>query len=412
MNNKIYSSNTTNESEFFLPSISAFLRVTDLFGSSDFQGRLFTAFNNFVSEPAIDNSFADNNLLQYHTSQSFQYLPQLEVSTFNRLSLIRHKEWTGRFELSYRNRLFLNGEFFVRNTINDVFPVFENGELLLKNIADHRNKGMELDLNWYYYAKNISAKNKLSFYTNRMRVTDVNPGYEHLPISGFSNVYKAIIKGHAPGVIVGNRFLRDDENNLLIGADGFPQVNSLPGVIGNPNPDFVLKLTNALNWKKFNLNLDWEWKNGGEMWNGTQAVLDYYGRSESSAQLRNTAGYVFDGRLENGRPNDIPVKFYDPTLTVDQNRWTRYGQSGIAEEYIQKADFIRINNLGISYAFGPKKYLRNLILSVYAENLLIWTAYKGGDPGQMLFDYAGSSGLDYFNLPSTKTFGFNVSVQF
>ena len=80
--------------------------------------------------------------------------------------------------------------------------------------------------------------------------------------------------------------------------------------------------------------------------------------------------------------------------------------------YVMLADFIRINNLGISYAFGPKKYLRNLILSVYTENLLIWTAYKGGDPGQMLFDYAGSSGLDYFNLPSTKTFGFNVSVQF
>jgi hypothetical protein len=199
---------------------------------------------------------------------------------------------------------------------------------------------------------------------------------------------------------------------MIIGANGFPLVDPNLSLIGNPTPDFVMKMNNSVSWKNISLNLDWEWRKGGDVWNGTQAVLDYYGRSATTAQLRNTTGYVFGGVLEDGHTNSKPVSFYDPNLSIDENRWVRYGYIGVAEEYIQKADHIRINNLGINYKLSFKKYIQTVSLIAYTGNLLIWKAYKGTDPNQLLHDQANVNGLDFFNLPSVKSFGFTASIQF
>jgi hypothetical protein len=173
-----------------------------------------------------------------------------------------------------------------------------------------------------------------------------------------------------------------------------------------------MKTGNTISWKKFALNLDVEWRKGGDMWNGTQAALDYYGRSQNSAALRNTTNYVFPGNLENGHINNIPVNFYDPNLSFDKNRWVRYGISGIAEEYMQKADNIRLNTASLVYTFNFRKHIQQLTVGAYINNLILWTAYKGADPNQLLYDQSNSSGLDFFNLPSTKTFGFTTTIQF
>ncbi|HEU4472156.1 MAG TPA: hypothetical protein VFR58_13785, partial [Flavisolibacter sp.] len=224
--------------------------------------------------------------------------------------------------------------------------------------------------------------------------------------------HKAVVQGEAFGVIRGSRFLRDGAGNRIIGADGFPLADPVKGVIGNPIPDFVVKMNNSTSWKMFTLNLDWEWKKGGDVWNGTQAVLDYYGRSENSARLRGTTGYVFEGVRQDGHPNTQPVRFYDEGRPVTDNRWTRYGHGGIAEEYIEKGDHLRLNNIGLSCKLKMKKYLKSMTLTAYVHNLMIWTAYDGADPDRLLQDQPGTQGLDFFNIPTAKTFGFNMSIQF
>ncbi|HXB92055.1 MAG TPA: hypothetical protein VNU72_07195, partial [Puia sp.] len=113
-----------------------------------------------------------------------------------------------------------------------------------------------------------------------------------------------------------------------------------------------------------------------------------------------------------GGKNNIPVAFYDPALPVNQNRWVRYGITGVATSYIQKGDNIRIHTLSLARDIRIKKYLQRIRLTAYAQNLLLWSAYKGGDPNQLLYDQPGSGGLDFFNLPSTKTFGTSASLQF
>jgi len=79
---------------------------------------------------------------------------------------------------------------------------------------------------------------------------------------------------------------------------------------------------------------------------------------------------------------------------------------------LQKGDCIRLNHVGISYKPKIKKYLQQLNLSLYATNIILWSAYKGADPNQLLNDQPGTSGLDFFNIPSYHSFGFSVSLKF
>jgi len=162
----------------------------------------------------------------------------------------------------------------------------------------------------------------------------------------------------------------------------------------------------------FALDVNWEWKKGGQIWNGTQAVLDYYGRSQTSADERNIKNYVFEGVNSNGNVNQIPVDFYNPNLSVNENRWTRYGFFGVAEYYVQKSDYIRINDIALSAYFDVGNLRRALGVSFYVNNIFIWQANTGVDSNQNFYDFDNSRGLDFFNLPSFKTYGCTVSFKF
>ena len=410
--NKFYASNTSLKNDFFLPELSAYNWFFDIFNAEGLHLKLASNFVEFNSELPLSTSFSQYGLTRLSTEQAFQFFPVAEVKSFKGLSPVRHKEWTARAELTYKYKVSLNAELFNRKTFDDIFPLYDNGELILKNLADHRNRGAEITLSYSSNAKKLSTTNAVSFSTYKDIVTGVQDGFDYTPVAGFSNVHKSIVNERALGVLVGSRFLRDEQYNIIIGSDGFPLVDPVAAVIGDPTPDFIMKSNSSINWKKFSFNFDCEWKKGGDIWNGTQAVLDYFGRSKTSALLRNTTGYIFPGVLQDGHGNNIPVSFYDPNLPIEENRWVRYGYSGVAEEYVQKADYIRINNLALSYKLLSKKYIQTITFTLYANNFMIWSAYKGADQNQLLYDQPNTNGLDLFNIPSSKSYGFNVSIQF
>lgn len=414
LDNKLYISNTTI-SDLFLPRISGYVSADNIFHCERLYAKLAGSLDYFNSEPPINRSFAQNSLLHYSTEQFFHYFPVTEIESFGGLTPVRTKEWQLNADITYDNRFQFSAEVFSRLTSDDVFLVYESVRPLLKNLATHRNRGIELTLTINPYVwrhRKISTSTSLSFHSYRSKVLAVNDGYDYTPIAGFTNVHKAVVKDQPLGALVGNSFVRDVHHRMVIGNDGFPIANPTPVVIGNPIPDFIIKVNTRTWFRKWLLNIDAEWKKGGDIWNGTQATLDYYGRSAGSGDLRHTTGYIFPGVTQDGHPNDRPVSFSDPRLPVEQNRWTRYGHGGIASEYVQKGDHLRINNIGLSYRMDFRKHIRSLTFGAYANNLIIWTPYKGADPNQLLLDQLGTTGLDFFNLPSLKTFGFSVTTQF
>lgn len=98
------------------------------------------------------------------------------------------------------------------------------------------------------------------------------------------------------------------------------------------------------------MNLAFDWSQGGEIWNGTQQTLNYYGTSELTGNQRNISNYVFNGVTQSGLQNSQPISFYDANQPVDQNRWTRYSVDGVAEDAIESATYFRLNSINLSYS--------------------------------------------------------------
>lgn len=414
LNNKFYASSTSASNHFWLPNITAFHWLREIFGIYRLNLKLTASYNRFDNEVPVNQSFATTGLIQQNPAMAGQFLPVTEVKNFNGLAPVEHREYLAGLEIQY-NKIQFSANSFYRNIANDIFPYYQGNELILENIASHYNRGTELQLeiNPYLYGQEkVNVGGGISFITWKSQVTGVKDGFNRLPLFGFSNVHKALVKGEPLGVIMGNSWLRDAGNNRIIGSDGFPLVDNQLKVLGNPNPDFIMKFSQKLRYKKWDAYVDWEWKKGGVMWNGTAAMLDYYGRSASTGDERTIVNYVFDGVQANGGHNNIPVNFYDPSLPISQNRWVRYGASGVTEAYIQKGDMLRISMISISWKTQLRKYLQQLSMSLYVNNLLIWSPYKGADPGQLLYDQSGSQGLDFFNLPAMRAAGFKMAIQF
>lgn len=411
--NSFYFSNTANTVNQFAPLVNVLATIDFFYGDLvlDFYG----TFQTLNSELPLNNSLAGVNLLQYSTADFSRYFPIREAEGYDALKPLNSHAYSAKATLSYRYLLSLSAEWFRKDVRNDVFPLFTNNRLELQNIAGHRRQGLELQLSQYRsysYSGRLRASNTLSFITYTHRITEVAEGRNYTPVAGFSNIHKAIVKGQPMGAIAGSAYVRNENNQVVIGSDGFPLVDGALKVIGNPIPDFVLKLNNEIECRNWLLHTDLEWRKGGTIWDGTAAVLDYYGRSANSAALRNTTGYVFNGVLENGRPNNIPVSFYNPAHSFAANRWVRYGHSGVGEEYIRKADLLKLNQIELGYYWTFKSVLRKISVAAFASNIILWSANKGTDPGQLLLDQPGTEGLNFFNLPSTRTYGIHTSFQF
>lgn len=412
--NSFYISNTSLKNAYWLPKANGYFTFKNLFNKYGSKLQLFGAYTQLATEPEMVKSYSSYATTQFSAQNSYQYFPLKEAETFKNLSNVEIKEWKTGFKLMLNGKIDFSAEYFNRQISDDIFPVFEGQNLVLKNLADHKYKGFEVNLNYDRIIANynFSLGSKASFFKYRDVVDRVNSGYNNLMISGFNDIYKTLSEGQVLGGIMGSYFERNAEGKIVIDDYGYPVKASGTKLIADPTPDFVMKFSHHINYKMFALDINWEWKKGGQTWNGTQAVLDYYGRSQTSADERNIKNYVFEGVNYNGNINQIPVDFYNPNQSISDNRWTRYGFLGIAENYVEKADYLRINDITLSAYFDIGKLRRTLGVSFYVNNIFLWQANSGVDSDQNFYDLDNSRGLDLFNLPSFKTYGCTVSFKF
>ena len=124
---------------------------------------------------------------------------------------------------------------------------------------------------------------------------------------------------------------------------GFPLTDPSGRVIGNPNPDFLLGITNTLEYKGATLSFLFDIREGGDIWNGTKGALTFFGMSELT-ENRGTVT-VFDGvGATSGTANDIAV-------TIDQN-WYQGNGGGfgsVDEHFVEDASFMRLRYLSLGY---------------------------------------------------------------
>ena len=165
---------------------------------------------------------------------------------------------------------------------------------------------------------------------------------------------------------------------------------------GNTNPDCSLGFNNTFSYKGFTLSFLIDARIGGKVVSATQAVLDSFGVSEQSAKARDNGGVLVNGVLMDA-----------------ETYYTQMGAgTGVLSNYVYDATNIRLREASLSYRFKPlfKNFVKDLTLSVTGRNLFMIYNKAPFDP--QLTSSVGTfyQGIDYFMMPSLRSFG--VSLKF
>jgi hypothetical protein len=180
--------------------------------------------------------------------------------------------------------------------------------------------------------------------------------------------------------------------------------------VGNPNPDFLLGITNSLSYKGFTLSALLDIRQGGQMWNGTRGALNNFGMSKESENRGSTI--VFEGvKATDGAANNIPTK-------LDQSWYQGLGSGfgAVGSQFVENSGFMRLRQVNFSYrvnsAWLKKARMTDLTIGFTGRNLWLKTDYSGVDPETSLTGARNSQGSDYFNMPGTKSYAFTLGVKF
>ncbi|MCK7509012.1 MAG: hypothetical protein MZV70_36585 [Desulfobacterales bacterium] len=227
--------------------------------------------------------------------------------------------------------------------------------------------------------------------------------------TGLSSTRSVGLEGQPFGVLYGGRYLRNDNGDVLVGDDGYPLIDAVAGVVGDPNPDFMIGLRNTFRYKGFSLTALIDVKEGGDVFNGTRGVMTSLGTHKDTENR--DEDFVFDGvNVNTGQPNNVAVK-------RNRDYYSRQGGlAGLSEAYIEDGSYIRLREVSLSYSI-PSNWLKKLPIKglnigISGRNLLLFTDYSGIDPETNLSGASNSIGRDYFNMPNTRSYEFNLEIKF
>lgn len=321
------------------------------------------------------------------------------------------------------NRLGLDFTYYSSKSEDQILPVQIAGstgyQYQIKNAGSMENKGIELIM----YITPIKSKSftwdiALNWAQNKNKVLALSDGVNDLFLNGFEGSAIYAVVGQPYGQFYGGRWLRDSNGNIVINeADGLPIQDSKVGSIGDPNPDWTGGITNTFTYKGFSLSGLIDIKQGGVIWNGTRGALNNFGMTKETETRGETK--VFEGvRGYYDANNNIVITSDKNTVPVvlDQAYYQGIGTgfAGPAEQFVEDGSYVKLRELSLSYSVD-RKWLKktpfgSIDISLIGRNLWLQTDYKGVDPETSLTGSGNSLGMDYFNMPNTRSYGVSVRV--
>jgi TonB-linked SusC/RagA family outer membrane protein len=364
---------------------------------------------NYYSKPFLTDGNTNGNGFPY-LGQNGYMMPNVNFPGGLRPETVSGKE-IGLELRFWRDRISLDATYYnqVSNDLLLVKPVAPSSGFQSEyiNAGKMRNFGVELALSVDVY-KNRDWNINIGFNwaKNVSEVLELDKGVEEISLeSGFSSIGSYAIVGQPYGVFYGSAWKRNASGQLLIDDDGYPIIDNISKNLGNPNPDWLMGITGNFSYKGFTLNMLWDIRHGGKIWNGTASRLNNVGIAKETEDREHD--FVVPGVYEDGTPNATAIPAVD--------YWRYYkGDLGATENAIQDGGWVRLRSISLSYRYSfkntnssknPFKYVE---LGFTGRNLILSTKYTGVDPETSLTG-AGSNigGWDYFNNPGAKSYMVN-----
>lgn len=324
-----------------------------------------------------------------------------------------------------QGRLGLDATYYINNSKDQILqPRVSNATgyiLSYVNIGEIENKGFELSLTGNPVRRNdFRWDMNLNFSHNKGVVKEL-PGA--LPILYVTDVQVGNAKaasfdnGDFMG-LSGTTWQRDENGNLLLNwATGYPLTDAnATKYMGNREPDFIGGLNNNFHYKNWNLSFLFDFRKGGDIYNGTEYLLTAYGLSKNTENRGNTI--TFSGMSLN--PATGAYESITKDVVADE-RYYRDIHLNNASFFIEEVNWLRLRSLSLAYSLptaslNKVKFLKGATITATGTNLLLLTNYSGMDPETSAAGAgvigSGSVGIDYAGVPSTASFAIGLNLKF
>jgi TonB-linked SusC/RagA family outer membrane protein len=318
----------------------------------------------------------------------------------------------------------------------------------LQNAATIRNRGIEasVDVN-LIDRSDVGFSVGANFARNRNEVLSLgDPDREFVALTadgGFVGI--SAVVGEAIGVMRGNDFLRcghvtesspaaavtacqgQPANALFIGTNGLPIIDPETRTIGDPNPDWTGALRASARFRHVvEITTLVDFKQGGDVWNGTRGALYSYGTHADTEQRATCVLNDADERVCTGNelvfgtdlfPGPVVGPGAGMAVPIGQN-WYQSGLgsgfSSQSAQFIEDGSYVKLREVALTFS-APSSLARRfggstMSLRLAGRNLHTWTDYTGIDPETNLTGTSPLRGQDYFNNPQTRQFSVSLSL--
>jgi TonB-linked SusC/RagA family outer membrane protein len=324
----------------------------------------------------------------------------------------------------FKGRLGLEFTYYNQKTTDDILSATisrTSGFLSTSvNIGELSNKGIELLISATPVQGPVTWDVSLNFAKNKNKVIALSEGVTELNVEEprTRTVMIKHIVGYPFGMITGYRQKTDSQGNKVYESNGSPVRSDVYEILGNGVADLTGGLNNTLTWNRISLSALIDFKFGGDLYSGTNVRLTEWGLHKQTLEGRE-GGKVVKGVTQTGTDTDgKPI--YEPfSYELNQEDFARYwGNLGerAEENFIYDASFIKLRQVSLEYSLPAKILTKtpftNLAVSIVGRNLAI--LYKNVENIDPEYGYTDSAaqGLDYFGMPTTRTYGFNLRVTF
>lgn len=449
-----------DNNSYFYPSVTASVLLSEVFGWRS------KAVNYLKIRGGWSQVGADANPYQLATvftsETAFNGNPLQSSSTIGMNSNLK-PENTSSIEAGFEaafwdNRLYLDFTYYKTDSRNQILKLATTAASgytsQVRNAGHIRNRGYEIQLGAVpiQTSKGFRWNLDLNYGANSSKVVKLDDEGLITSYQLYSSGIQILASvGEAYGTLFGTSYVRDANGNVVVDANGLPKISTTNKTLGKFTPDWTGGISNTFSYRSLSLSFLIDASVGGSIFSNTNKTGKYTGVLANTLSGRDAEHgglwYYTDAMGNNVRLSESPsysVSSDGLYYAQVNGQSTRVYQDGImvegvtesgskneevvsAEKYYHRiysiaeanvydASYVKLREVALSYRlprlWTQKLHLQEASVTLTGRNL--WTIYKSVpniDPESALTT-GNAQGVEAYSLPTTRSFGVNLSVKF
>lgn len=356
------------------------------------------------------------------------------------------------------NRLYLDFTYYKTDSRNQILKLATTAASgytsQVRNAGHIRNRGYEIQLGAVpiQTSKGFRWNLDLNYGANSSKVVKLDDEGLITSYQLYSSGIQILASvGEAYGTLFGTSYVRDANGNVVVDANGLPKISTTNKTLGKFTPDWTGGISNTFSYRSLSLSFLIDASVGGSIFSNTNKTGKYTGVLANTLSGRDAEHgglwYYTDAMGNNVRLSESPsysVSSDGLYYAQVNGQSTRVYQDGImvegvtesgskneevvsAEKYYHRiysiaeanvydASYVKLREVALSYRlphlWTQKLHLQEASVTLTGRNL--WTIYKSVpniDPESALTT-GNAQGVEAYSLPTTRSFGVNLSVKF